>query len=152
MRAEEAPGVSALFSTVLAELPYYNKEAKEAELAKYTADHLRDSVAEDAEAVLLAKLGDQLAGFCFTRQDDGLIWMSWFGVHAGHRHSGIGSALLRALDDRARRFGMHKIWCDSRTDNEPSKRVLSSNGYGQICTIANHWHGQDYVLWQKFVG
>jgi ribosomal protein S18 acetylase RimI-like enzyme len=152
MRSSDVVQVSALFARVLASLPYYNERAKQSELTKYNALGLRALAADDAESVLVAKVGDDVVGFCISRKDEGLIWMCWIGVESGHRRRGIASNLLKALTARANRVGAHKIWCDCRTNNEASRRMLMMNAYKEICIIPNHWHGQDYILWQKLVG
>src|SRR3712207_4180331 len=98
MRFEEAEEIANLFVEVLTSLPYYNEQAKASELVKYKPSSLRDSVVEDPDSVLVARDADRIVGFCFNRNDDGVIWLSWFGVHADYRRMGIGSALLRKLE------------------------------------------------------
>jgi ribosomal protein S18 acetylase RimI-like enzyme len=152
MVPNEAAQVSILFSAVLADLPYYNQRAKAAELEKYSATRLINAVSADGESVLVAKTDEQLVGFCISELDDALIWLSWFAVHPRHRRSGIGGKLLHAVEQRARNAGAHKIWCDCRTNNESSKHTLVSHNYRPLCTTINHWHGQDFILWEKLVG
>jgi ribosomal protein S18 acetylase RimI-like enzyme len=143
--------LSLLFKEVVAALPYYNEIAKKSEMAKYSPELLLESITDDPDSVLVAKIEGKLAGFCLSRDDDGLIWLSWFGVHDSYRRRGIGSALLQKLEDTVRNRKSHKIWCDCRTENSASKVVLKNCGYRQICTVQNHWYGQDFILWEKFV-
>jgi ribosomal protein S18 acetylase RimI-like enzyme len=152
MAGNEADELSALFTSVLNSLPYYNSAAKSGEQAKHTSDALRRAAAVDPEAVLLARIAGRLAGFCFSNGDDRTVWLSWFGVHPDCRKSGVGTALLERLEIRAHNLRSHKIWCDSRTDNEPSARLLRHQGYSQVCTLKRHWYGQDFFIWEKFVG
>jgi ribosomal protein S18 acetylase RimI-like enzyme len=151
MAPGEADAVSRLFSQVVAELPYYNVEAKDSETKQHSPAALRHSVAEDPYSVMVAK-ADGIVGFCISRYDDGLIWLAWFGVHPLHRHRGIASALLDRLEHTLPERNSHKIWCDSRTNNEPSIKLLSSRCYEQICTVRNHWYGLDFILWEKIIG
>jgi ribosomal protein S18 acetylase RimI-like enzyme len=151
MRSEEAGQLSGLFSEVLEDLPYYNRAAKTGELAKYSPDQLRAATSEDPDSVLVAKIGTELAGFCFTKEDDFTTWLAWLGVGPAHRRKGIGTALLYAVERSALRRGRHKIWCDSRTDNEASKLTLAAHGYAKICIIQKHWYEQDFILWEKLV-
>jgi ribosomal protein S18 acetylase RimI-like enzyme len=151
MKAEEADALSRLFSDVLAALPYYNDTAKRSELKKYAAESLRCVAAIDPGRILVAKLSGEIVGFCFSKYDDDLIWIDWFGVHPAHRRSGIASALLEELEQAAAKAGVHKIWCDCRTENDPSKVILIYRKYSPICTIKKHWYGQDFILWEKLV-
>ena len=107
-------------------------------------------IAADVDSVLVATVNTQIVGFCFSNIDDGLIWLSWFGVRPEYRRHGIGTALLNALDARAKRAGAHKVWCDCRTDNVASRATLADSGYREICTLVNHWYGQDFLLWEHW--
>jgi ribosomal protein S18 acetylase RimI-like enzyme len=151
MRSEEADQLSQFFGQVLESLPYYNRRAKTGELAKYSPFRLRDAASTDPSSVLVAKIGQELAGFCFSHADDATTWLAWFGVHSDYRRRGIGTDLLRAVEQRALEMGRHKVWCDSRTDNEASKSALACHGYVQICTIQKHWYQQDFILWEKLL-
>ena len=147
----EVEAVSDLFTEIVTSLPYYNEKAKSAEIAKYTPGQLRRAMAADVEAVLIAKIDRSLAGLCFSHADDDLIWLSWFAVSRCLQRRGIGTALLRHLEDRARRAGSHKIWCDCRTENLASRIILKRCGYLEIGTAKNHWYRQDFILWERFV-
>lgn len=151
MAAEEAEELSRMFRQIVSGLPYYNEIAKSAEIAKYSPELLRASVSERPDSVLIARDGPKLAGFCFSEDDDGTVWLAWFGVHPSYRRQGIGRALLQKLEEVTRNRNLHKIWCDCRTENEASKAVLSLHGYVELCTVRNHWYGQDFILWEKSV-
>jgi ribosomal protein S18 acetylase RimI-like enzyme len=151
-QSDEPERLSDLFRTIVDALPYYNERAKRSELAKYTADRLRQSASVDPGAVLVARVDGKLAGFIINNLDDETIWLSWFGVDIALRERGVGSSLLKALDRRALSLGVHKIWCDSRAENLESKIALAKHGFRQICTIPDHWYRQDFILWQKRVG
>jgi GNAT superfamily N-acetyltransferase len=106
-------------------LTYYNQNAKVSACTKYSPVWLRHEISVDAEAVLLAKIEDEIVGFCLSNRDDALIWLSWIGVHETFRRLGIATLLLKALDQRAKNVGSHKIWGDCRTANEASMRLLN---------------------------
>lgn len=131
-------------------LTFYNDRARRAELARYTADGLRALHAADPHAVLVARDGGALVGFCVSRFDDGTIWLSWFGTAAHARGRGIGAALLAALAQTLPARHAHKIWCDSRVENARSASVLERAGFRRIATLTNHWYGQDYYLWEWY--
>jgi ribosomal protein S18 acetylase RimI-like enzyme len=147
----EAEDISKLFRQIVSDLAYYNDVAKKSEIAKYSPELLRASVAETPSSVLVAREGRIPVGFCFNKDDDGLVWLAWFGVHPSYRRQGIGLELLRELEQVARDRSSHKIWCDCRTENAASKVALSNYGYVALCTVRNHWYGQDFILWEKSV-
>ena len=150
-RHQEIAEVSALFAETVLSLPYYNEIARRSEVSKYSPCRLEQMIAADVDSVRVATDNKRIVGFCFSNIDDGLIWLSWFGVSPEHRQRGIGTALLTALDERAKRAGAHKIWCDCRPNNVASRVTLAASGYREICTLVNHWYGQDYLLWERSV-
>ena len=146
----EIAALAALMRETIQPLTIYNERAIAAELEKYSAANLRSLAANDPHAVIVTRDSQGLTGFCVSRFDDGTIWLSWFGTAARARGRGIGAALLAALADSLPSRGAHKIWCDSRTENEKSKSVLERAGYKRITTLVNHWYGQDYFLWEWY--
>lgn len=142
---------SDLIKSVISPLQYYSEAAKYAECAKYTPEGLDELVAGDHYSVLVARTTSNLIGFCISRYDDGVIWLAWFGVETKHRRGGVGSALLQQLEVTARARNCTKIWCDTRTENTGSQRVLERAGYSRLCTLKDHWYGHDYHLWEKCV-
>ena len=152
MKRSEAAAVSHLILTVISQLEYYNARARREELAKYTEAELLRMQSEDSDSVLVAHMGDGLAGFCLSLYDDGVIWLAWFGVECQWREKGIGTALLAALECTVRGRRCHKMWCDTRTVNLKSQKTLKKAGFKRICELERHWYGQDFYLWQKLVG
>jgi ribosomal protein S18 acetylase RimI-like enzyme len=146
----ELDELATLMRETIQPLSCYNGRAIRAELTKYTAEKLRALAAREPHAVLVARDGGGLTGFCVSRYDDGTIWLSWFGTALRARGRGIGASLLAALAATLPSRHAHKIWCDSRTDNTESKSVLTRAGYRQIATLTNHWYGQDYYLWEYY--
>lgn len=148
----EPERLSTLFQSVINLIPYYNQRAKQAESAKYTADALRSKASADPGSVLVAQCDSQIVGFAFNNLDDDTLWLAWFGVAPDFRNRGVGAGLLQALDRRALSLGVHKVWCDSRTENVESKFALMKHGFLPLCTIPDHWFRQDFILWEKRVG
>jgi len=136
---------------VISETDYYSPEARRSEISKYTASKLLDLIQADAKSVLVATNSGGPVGFCISTYDDGLIWLSWFGVAKSERSRHIGSQLLNAAIGQVASRGCHKIWCDSRTSNLESRSVLLRAGFREICRLEKHWYGHDFSLWEKFV-
>jgi ribosomal protein S18 acetylase RimI-like enzyme len=149
--SSDAEALSVLFEEILRALPYYNDRARAAELAKYSTAGLQKLIKHDPNSVLVAKVGSDLVGYCISSHDDSLIWMAWIAVHPDYRRMKIASTLIQNLEHRSQALGSHKIWCDCRTENKLSKLTLDQNGFRPICTIPNHWFGQDFILWEKLV-
>jgi ribosomal protein S18 acetylase RimI-like enzyme len=151
MTPDEADDTARLIKETIWNLRYYNRLAQRSELAKYTAIKLIKKIGDDKDSVLLARDGHEIIGFCISTKDAYTIWLDWFGVRKGARRKGVGRALLTALESTVCARESHKLWCDCRTSNSASIKALSKFGFGRIVTIKNHWYGQDFIIWHKFV-
>jgi len=142
--------VYKLFSGILEGLPYYNTLAKTHELQKYTPLKLQEKISQDPYSVLVAlDDAENIIGFCFNHFDDYTIWIDWFGVDSLMRRKGVAIAILKAVFESAKKRGAHKVWCDTRSNNEPSKSLLRKAGFKEIVEIKNHWYKQDFILWER---
>jgi len=146
---EDCEAISLLFTDVVMPIPYYNELAKSTELSKFKTSDLVEKIKDDENSVLIATLNNEIAAFCFSRFDDNLIWLEWFGIHKKFRGKGISKLLLNELEETVAVRKCHKIWCDCRTTNVASIHILTNQGYRQIVTIPNHWFKQDFILWEK---
>lgn len=146
---EDLPIINRLFLNILASLPYYNQLAKESEELKYSIAELEKKLLEDQYSIVAVRHESKVIGFCFSRFDDYTVWLEWFGIEQTFRGSGTGDKLLAKLEEATKTRGCHKIWCDSRTVNIASFKVLQRNGFELITTLKNHWYQQDFFLWQK---
>jgi ribosomal protein S18 acetylase RimI-like enzyme len=151
MRPSEATATSRLIRRVIKGCPIYNDKARKSEIAKYVPTELADRVAKDPDGVFVAVAGRKIVGFCVNGRDDGLLLLEWYGVHPEWRQHGIGRLMLDRLVGSARRRGCHKVWCDTHIANTASAKVLCSLGFQPLCTLHNHWYGQDFTLWEKMV-
>jgi ribosomal protein S18 acetylase RimI-like enzyme len=152
VREKDLPNVVTVFSQVLRDIPYYSSLAKEGETKKYTFESLTEKLELEPLSVVIAKgLKGEVIGFCFSHFDDYTVWIDWLGVVADSRKTGVGTALLETVIRTAPGRRAHKVWCDTRADNEPSKNLLRKMGFDNLVEIKNHWYGQDFMLWEKFV-
>jgi ribosomal protein S18 acetylase RimI-like enzyme len=151
MSPEAARETSNLIRKLVSGLTYYNKWARHEEIRKYSPTKLARMVREEPDSVLVALMEGRTVGFCISRYDDGVVWLAWFAVDEDFRGRNIGRMLLDRLEKTLRRRNCHKIWCDTRTSNKLSQRVLRKARYVRVCKIERHWYGQDFYIWQKYV-
>jgi ribosomal-protein-alanine N-acetyltransferase len=143
---------SRLFRRILKDMPYYNSSARWHEARKYSEKQLERKASEDRYSVLVARdASGHVVGFCFNHFDDFTVWIDWLGVDPSHRMKGVGTAILSKAFETARVRGAHKVWCDSRTNNEPAKSLFRKMGFREIATIERHWYELDFILWERFV-
>jgi ribosomal protein S18 acetylase RimI-like enzyme len=150
-RSDELEAVRDLFVQVVRGVAVYSQRARESEIEKYSLQHLGSLHREDPRFILVAAGPGGLDAFAICRDDDELLWLSWFGVREGARGRRLSAQVLSYLRVVARDMGYWKIWCDARDTNVPSLRVLEAAGFRQVCRLSRHWFGQDYVILETFL-
>jgi ribosomal protein S18 acetylase RimI-like enzyme len=147
---EELHSVRDAFRAVVEPLEVYNEEARRCELERYTVSYFQELLQADPRNVVVAVDGGAVQGFAITRHDDGLLWLCWYGVVPAARGRGLWRPLLERVIELARERGYWKIWCDARSENIHSIVRLEQLGFRVVCTLERHWHGQDYVLMERW--
>jgi len=150
-RPKDCEKLSLVIETVIRAIPYYNDLAKDTEVSKFKTVDLKLKIKDDPHSVIIACIDNEITSFCLSRFDDYVIWLEWFGVLETYRGKGIANLLLLELDSTISLRKCHKIWCDCRTSNKASIHILTTHGYKQLTTIANHWYKQDFILWEKLI-
>ena len=92
-------------------------------------------VARDAEALILAERDGELVGTVIAGFDGWRCHLYRLAVHPDHRRQGIGSALLRAADERFVRLGGRRGDAMVLTHNETAHHAWRAAGY----TPEEHW-------------
>lgn len=88
-------------------------------------------------ALLLARVGQDLAGCCGLRPLDGSDYvnaceMKRLYVRTGFRGSGIGRALAEACLDQARQAGYDSLLLDTLDDMESARALYEDLGFAEI--------------------
>jgi GNAT superfamily N-acetyltransferase len=130
------PATAADVDEILAlvrELAEYEKAPHE--VTATTADLLRDGFGDSPRFyVLLARQGDQVAGFAFyffaysTWRAQPTLYLEDLFVRPAYRRRGLGVALMRRLADEAVKTGCGRFQWQVLDWNEPAVRFYESLG------------------------
>lgn len=148
---KDAKEFSGLARRIISATDYYSKTAKEHECKNYNAEKVLEKLLGRKYLHLCAKLGGKMVGFLDGYFDLGVFWVDWIGVERGFRRKGIATEMLKFLEKKLKRGKAHKVWFDSRTNNRESIGLFRKMGYKKIAFLKNHWYGQDFYLWEKFI-
>lgn len=149
--AEDIPGMAELVQNIIQDTDYYSSEAKEAEKNKFSVENLQSLIKNDNSIFLAAKEDDKLIGFIYGFFDCGTFWADWIGVLKENRRKGVALGLMRELEMILGDTKTRKVWCDTRSDNKESNAMLKKLGFERAAHLKEHWYGQDYYLWEKFL-
>jgi ribosomal protein S18 acetylase RimI-like enzyme len=152
LRNDDVKSTSSLITQAISVLTYYNDIAIRDETEKYSEENIFDFIGDDKRMCFIHKdESGEIDGAILAAEDDGICWLYWFIVKSDKRKGGVGTKLLAHLAAECRTRGLHKIWCDSRTDNAISAKVLEKANFTVFARANRHWYGQDFFLWEHFV-
>jgi GNAT superfamily N-acetyltransferase len=101
---------------------------------------------------LLARIDDEAVGLanCFmgysTFAAAALVNIHDFAVLPGHRGTGIGKALMAAIEAEALKRGACKVTLEVLSGNHPAKALYAAQGYGDYQLDPASGHA---LFWQK---
>ena len=73
-----------------------------------------------------------------------------FAVHRAHRREGIGTAMLKWLEEVALTAGISRIRAEVRADNDAARAFYRTHQYKEVHTVVGMYHGyEDGVRLQK---
>jgi ribosomal protein S18 acetylase RimI-like enzyme len=142
---------SKLVSNIISSIPYYSKLAKKDEIKKFSALNLRKNLQEKSKLYLYVIEKNKIAGFICGYFDAGTFWLEWVGVDKKFRNKDLASLMISHLIKQLKGKRVHKIWCDSRTNNKEIIGLFKKLGFRRITKIKNHWYKLDFYLWEKII-
>ncbi|HEX4093496.1 MAG TPA: GNAT family N-acetyltransferase [Trebonia sp.] len=124
-------------------LGLWAEAAENAERAPDTREAVTALLGRDPEALIVAEDAGRLVGSVIAGWDGWRCHLYRLAVHPDWRRRGVGSALLRAAEDRFTTVG------GARAD----AMVLTGNGLGQSLWQAGGYRSQDeWRRWVKMLG
>jgi aminoglycoside 3-N-acetyltransferase I len=94
----------------------------------------RELLADDRTLFYVAFDGDEPVGLVFAYElirrhgDASMVFVYEVDVDEGHRRRGVATALMRALEQEARKRGIREGFVLTDRDNEPAMRMYESVG------------------------
>jgi GNAT superfamily N-acetyltransferase len=106
------------------------------------SERYREWLAEPDAFVLVASIGEQLAGYALVHFKSGpddswvtgerMAELETISVTPGHRGQGIGTALMDAVDAELDRLGISDLFIGALAGNEDAQRFYASRGFRPI--------------------
>ena len=150
-KSKDIHSLSKFYKDIISSNPYYSKQAINKESKRFSIPNLTKEFRDKDNLYIITQEGNDIIGARNGYYEAGMFWCDWCVVHPLCRRKGVSKALMTFLENKLKKEGLHKIWCDSRTNNKESKIALKRMGFNRITTIKNHWYGQDFILWQKLL-
>ena len=96
--------------------------------------------------VAVAECDGQIAGFGIMQYRELDAHLMLFGVMPQSRRRGIGSRLLRWLEQVALVAGTELIFLEARLTNTPARRFYQAHGYRELGVLRRYYAGTEDAL------
>lgn len=107
----------------------------------WTEDRVAHSIRDPETNVVVVSEKNSLTGFgiMFYTHDDAHLLL--FAVRRGHQRRGVGSAILRWLEDVARAAGAKRIRVECLKENTAARNFYSEHGYHELDIAKKMYRG-----------
>ncbi len=98
--------------------------------------------------VYTAKEQGKIVGAISIVIDMGVVCIESLLVAQDAQRSGIGTILMKKVEEEAKELGCHKIWIETGFDWS-ARKLYESLGYTLRCTLPNYYAHKDFVILDK---
>jgi len=126
----------------------------EAELSRSSefVEQMREALDNPDVIILIAEAGNEVVGVAYGRyHQGGSAHLGFIGVKPEHRRRGIGTALLRAFLEEAKKRGAKKVWLHTHPNLKEAIRMYVREGFVPEGYLRKHMYDQDLIVYSKFL-
>lgn len=102
------------------------------------------------ELTFIAEENGAIVGYSTMIADSGVAQIEPLMVAVDRKGQGIGSALLVAVEAKAKQMGIHKLWLETGSDWK-AKHFYEKSGFAVRSVLPNHIGGREFVLMDKMI-
>jgi len=150
LKEKEIADFYQLFKKILkTDFPEFSLRVREVQLNRdFTKNNFLKMVGKKDEAIMVARTKGEIIGFAVLGKDKGgVVQLIWLGVKRGARNIGIGSRLLKALEEWAQTHQCHCLVVN--TENKRNVAFYLKRGYDYVGVQKEAWYGVNEYLLQK---
>jgi ribosomal-protein-alanine N-acetyltransferase len=117
----------------------------------YSRSTLREFLSLPGADCLLARVGPSkdapIGGFIIGETDGNYAHIITIDILEAHRRTGIGTALLQALEDRMAARGVRQVELETATQNAVGVAFWQHHGYRKMGILRNYYLGR-FDAWE----
>ena len=107
----------------------------------YSKRELRAYLQMPGAECIVAATADSIAGFCITAHQNTRGYIVTIDVLEQFRRTGVGSSLLRKMEQSLAASAVREVWLETATDNESAIAFWKKHGYRTCGTRAGYYPG-----------
>jgi [ribosomal protein S18]-alanine N-acetyltransferase len=99
------------------------------------------AISNQSTNVVIARIADVLSGFGIMEYTDTKAHLSLLAIDEQNRRQGLGSQILKWLEDVARMAGITEFRVEARADNLAALAFYRKHGYREVATELGMYYG-----------
>lgn len=112
----------------------------------WTPSRVLRAISEKHSNVIVAVEGKEIIGFAVMHYLDAEARLDLFGVHQSHRRKGVGTRMVKWLEETALINGNGVVYLETRLRNHEAREFYSSLGYKMIQRIPGYYNGRETAI------
>lgn len=113
---------------------------------RWRPERIAAAIADPETVVLVARAGREIVGFGVMQYARRHAHLSLLAVAPAWRHRGIGTRLLRWLEETADVAGLEHVDLELRTSNEAARGFYARLGYAAREEVPGYYEGREAAL------
>jgi [ribosomal protein S18]-alanine N-acetyltransferase len=120
---------------------------------KWTVTRVRNVLGDPETNVAVIPGDEGIQAFGIMSYRDDVAHLLLFAVRETYRRRGLGSRLLRWLEDVAHTAGIERIHVECRRDNAAARDFYGEHGYHELVISKGYYGGvEDAIRFEKLLG
>ena len=112
----------------------------------WTPSRVVREINEKYSNVVVTHEGNDIIGFAVMKYLDGEARLNLFGVHPYHRRKGVGTRMIKWLEESALINGNGVVYLETRLRNHVAREFYKSLGYKVIQRIPGYYKGRETAV------
>ena len=112
----------------------------------WTPSRLVREINEKYSNVVVAHEGNDIIGFAVMKYLEGEARLNLFGIHPNHRRKGVGTRMIKWLEETALINGNGVVYLETRLRNHGAREFYKSLGYKVIQRLPGYYKGRETAV------
>jgi len=112
----------------------------------WTPSRIAREINDQYSNVVVTLEGNDVIGFAVMKYLDGEAHLNLFGVHPNHRRKGVGTRMIKWLEETALINGNGVVYLETRLKNRGARKFYKSLGYKVIQRIPGYYKGRETAV------
>ncbi len=112
----------------------------------WTPSRVLRAIDDKSSNVVVAVEANEVIGFAVMQYFDAEARLDLFGVHPGHRRKGVGTRMVKWLEETALINGNGVVYLETRLRNHEAREFYKSLGYQVVQRIPGYYKGKESAI------